>query len=106
QVIVARLTANRPGQLTFAALLHTPQRAMIEATADGDLLMRGVNGDGAGATADGRPMTGALRFEARLRVLPTGGTRSTSGDAVIVHDADAVTLLIAAAASYRTYEDV
>ena len=33
--------------------------------------MRGVNGDGAGTTADGRPMTGALRFEARVRVFPT-----------------------------------
>ena len=68
--------------------------------------MRGVNGDGAGTTADGRPMTGALRFEARVRVLPTGGTRRASGDAVVVRGADAVTLLIAAATSYRTYEDV
>ena len=49
--------------------MQTPQRATVEATADGDLVMRGVNGDGAGTTADGRPMTGALRFEARVRVL-------------------------------------
>jgi alpha-L-fucosidase 2 len=59
--------------------------------------MRGVNGDGPGTTADGRPMTGALRFEARVRVLTSGGTRSARGDAVVVRDADAVTLLIAAA---------
>ena len=50
-------------------------------------------------------MAGALHFEARVRVLPTGGTRRASGDAQIVRDADAVTLLIAAATSYRTYED-
>ena len=106
QVIVVRLTASRPGQISFEARMQTPQRATVEATADGDLVMRGVNGDGAGTTADGRPMTGALRFEARVRVLPTGGTRARSGDAVVVRDADAVTLLIAAATSYRTYEDV
>src|SRR5262249_35050995 len=88
------------------ARLQTPQRATVEATADGDLVMRGVNGDGSGTTADGRPMTGALRFEARVRVVPTGGTRRASGDALTVQDADAVTLLIAAATSYRTYEDV
>jgi alpha-L-fucosidase 2 len=105
-VIVVRLTASRPGQITFTARLQTPQRAMIEATADGDLVMRGVNGDGAGATADGRRMTGALRFEARVRVLPTGGTRDATGDALVIRGADAVTLLIAAATSYRTYEDV
>jgi alpha-L-fucosidase 2 len=51
-------------------------------------------------------MTGALRFEARVRVRPEGGTRRASGDALIVRDADAVTLFIAAATSYRTYDDV
>ena len=59
QVIVVRLTANRPGQISFEARMRTPQRASIDAT-DGDLVMRGVNGDGRGTTADGRPMTGAL----------------------------------------------
>jgi alpha-L-fucosidase 2 len=106
QIIVVRLTASRPGQISFEARMQTPQHATVEATEDGDLVMRGVNGDGAGATADGRPMAGALRFEARVRVLPTAGTRSTSGDGIVVRDADAVTLLIAAATSYRTYEDV
>jgi alpha-L-fucosidase 2 len=79
---------------------------MIEATADGDLVMRGVNGDGAGTTADGRRMTGALRFEARVRVRPTGGARDATGDALVIRGADAVTLLVAAATSYQTYEDV
>ncbi len=106
QVIVVRLTASRPRQISFEARLQTPQRATVEATANGDLVMRGVNGDGSGATADGRPMTGALRFEARVRVVPTGGTRQARGGALMVHDADAVTLLIAAATSYRTFEDV
>jgi alpha-L-fucosidase 2 len=106
QVIVVRLTASRPGQISFAARMQTPQRATVEATSDGDLVTRGVNGDGAGTTADGRPMTGGLRFEARVRMLPTGGTREATGDALVVRGADAVTLLIAAATSYRTYEDV
>src|SRR5205814_363946 len=49
QVIVVRLTASRPGRISFEARMQTPQRATVEATADGDLAMRGVNGDGAGA---------------------------------------------------------
>jgi alpha-L-fucosidase 2 len=105
-VIVVRLSASRPGQITFEARLHTPQRATVEAFPDGDLVMRGVNGDGAGTTADGRPLTGALRFEARVRVLTTGGTRRAMGDAIAVRGADAVTLLIAAATSYRNFADV
>jgi len=106
QVIVVWLTASRPGQISFEARMQTPQRATVDATTEGDLVLRGVNGDGPGTTADGRPMTGALRFEARVRVIANGGTRTASDGAVTVRDADAVTLLIAAATSYRTYEDV
>jgi alpha-L-fucosidase 2 len=106
QVIVVWLTASRPGQISFEARMQTPQRATVDATREGDLVLRGVNGDGPGTTADGRPMTGALRFEARVRVIANGGTRTASDGAVTVRDADAVTLLIAAATSYRTYEDV
>jgi alpha-L-fucosidase 2 len=106
QVIVLHLTASRPGQISFEARLSTPQRATIEATPDGDLVMRGVNGDGRGATADGKPMTGALRFESRVRIVPRGGTRAATGDAIVVRGADSVTLLIAAATSYRRYDDV
>jgi len=106
QVIVVRLTASRPAQISVDVRMQTPQRASIDATDAGDLVMRGVNGDGRGATADGRAMTGALRFEARVRVLTTGGTRRSAGAAVVVRGADTVTLLVAAATSYRRYDDV
>jgi alpha-L-fucosidase 2 len=106
QVIVVHLTASQPGRISFEARLSTLQHATVEATADGDLVMRGVNGDGRGATADGQPMTGALRFESRVRVLAQGGSRTAAGDAVVVRGADSVTLLIAAATSYRRFDDV
>jgi alpha-L-fucosidase 2 len=106
QVIVVHLTATKPGQISFDARLSTLQRATVEATADGDLVMRGVNSDGRGATADGQPMTGGLRFESRVRVLAHGGTRTAAGDAVRVQGADSVTLLVAAATSYRRFDDV
>lgn len=106
QVLVVRLTASRPGQISIEARMRTPQRATVETSGDGDLVMRGVNGDGRGATADGRPMTGALKFEARVRVLATGGTRTAAERAVVVRGADAVTLLVAAATSYRNFNDV
>jgi alpha-L-fucosidase 2 len=106
QVIVVHLEASRPGRISFEARMATQQRATVEATAAGDLVMRGVNGDGRGTTADGQPLTGALRFESRVRILPRGGTRTAVGDAVVVRGADAVTLLIAAATSFRRFDDV
>jgi alpha-L-fucosidase 2 len=106
QVIVMRLTASRPGQISFDAHLQTPLRATVESTVGGDLVMRGRNGDSTGTTADGRPIAGALRFEARVRVEVTGGSRIARGNAIVVRDADAVTLLIAAATSYISFDDV
>jgi alpha-L-fucosidase 2 len=106
RVIAVRLTASRPGQISFEARMQTPQRATVEISPNGDLVMQGVNGDGRGTTADGKPLNGALRFEARVRVLASGGSRSNSGGAIAIRGANAATLLIAAATSYRNYEDV
>jgi alpha-L-fucosidase 2 len=106
QVIVVHLTADRPGQIAFEARLQTAQRATVVATPGGDLVMTGVNGDGQGTTADGQPIAGRLKFEARVRVLTQGGSRTSNGDAVVVRDADAATLLVAMATSYRRYDDV
>jgi alpha-L-fucosidase 2 len=104
-VIVVRLTASRPGQISFEARLQTAQRATVEATTGGDLVMRGVNGDGPGTTADGRPMTGALRFEARVRLMATGGTRSSSRGAVAVRGGRFRHAPHRAATSYRRFDD-
>ena len=107
QVIVVRLTASRPGQISFEARMQTPQRATVEATANGDLVMRGVNGDGAGDHGRRPPDDRRARVSKHASACCRREARaSASGDALVVRDADAVTLLIAAATSYRTYEDV
>jgi alpha-L-fucosidase 2 len=106
QVIVVRLTASRLGQVSLTARLKTPQTAVVVVAPDGDLVMSGANGAGAGTTADGRSIPGALRFECRVRILSSGGTRTADGDAVVIRNADEVTLLIAAATSYRSFKDV
>ena len=98
QVIVVRLTADKPGQISFSAGLTTPQTATITATTN-LLLMAGVNGEARG-------IKGALKFQARVQVLPTGGICATNGNTVSVSHADAATVFIAAATSYKNYRDV
>ena len=98
QVIVIRLTADKPGQISFSASLTTPQAATITARTN-LLIMEGVNGEARG-------IKGALKFQARVQVLPTGGIYATNGNTVSVSHADAATVLIAAATSYKNYRDV
>ena len=68
QVIVVRLTADQPGQISFTAGMKTPQTSRRSRTENGDtLVMSGVNGEANG-------IKGALKFQARVRVLAPGGT--------------------------------
>ena len=93
-VVVVRLTADRPGQISFAAGLESAHEASEVVATAGDITLRG------GVAAS------AIRFEARLRVQADGGTVETDGRAVTVSGADAATLILAGATNFRTYRDV
>ena len=99
QVLVMRLTADRPGQITFTAGMTTPQEAAVRIEVPDTLVLHGVNG-----AAEG--MKGALTFEARVRVLAQRGRTVAQGGLLTVIGADAATLLIASATSYRSFDDV
>ena len=92
QVIVIRLTADQPGQISFTAGLTTPQKAgttvevntcmpPVGQTNDATLVLNGVNGDARG-------IKGALKFQARVRVLPDRGRILAGADKITVADAD------------------
>ena len=98
QVIAIRLTADKPGQINFAAAMVSPQKVRVEAEAPGTLVMRGQGGDARG-------IKGVLKFQVRVRVLAQGGKTEVEKDKVTATGADAATILIAAATSYRNYKD-
>jgi alpha-L-fucosidase 2 len=99
QVIAIRLTANKPGQINFIAGMRTPQNASVRAEGKDTLVLRGVNGAARG-------IAGALKFQVRARVAPKGGTIEAANATIKVSGADEAVLLIAAATSYRRYDDV
>lgn len=98
QVIVVRLTADKPGQITFNCAIKSPQTNEVSVAGD-TLVMRGVN-------QSFRGIPGALKFQARVRVVAQGGKVTQLRDSIFVSGADTATLLIAAATSYKNYCDV
>jgi alpha-L-fucosidase 2 len=98
-VIAVRLTADKPGRISLVASMKTPMAATVTTAEGGTLVMRGRGGD-----ADG--IKGRLDYEARVKVLATGGKVSAGADAVTVAGADEVTLLITAATSFKRFDDV
>ena len=98
QVIVVRLTGDHPNQISFVASLATPQKADITTAVPDTLVMRGENGEATG-------IKGALKFQARVRVLAHGGKTAIEKERLVVTNADSATILIAAATSYKSYKD-
>ncbi|MHC4157008.1 MAG: glycoside hydrolase family 95 protein, partial [Planctomycetota bacterium] len=97
QVIVMRLTADKPGSIAFSATMDSPQSVAVEASAGG-LVMNGVSGDARG-------IKGSVAFECCLQVR-ADASRITIDNTLIVSGADSATIIIAAATNYVSYKDI
>lgn len=98
QVIVLRLGASRPGALRFQASFETPMPG--QASSAGDMLvLSGTNTSQQGIAA-------ALRYEARVKVIPEGGELRARDGEIAVDGADAALLLISVATNFRRFDDV
>jgi len=93
QVIVVRLTCDKPGRVTFNAQLSREADAESASQGDRGLVLRGQ-------PHRGRPTAGT-QFIGRLEALPEGGAATSKRGVLRVEKADAVTLLLSAASDYR-----
>ena len=107
QVIVVRLTADKPGSISFSTTLSGianvkppgDEKFSTEVLPKGELVL-------SGKTASYCDIEGRVRYQGRVRVLNEGGQLATTKDAVSVTGADAATLLIVAATSFNRYDDI
>lgn len=98
EVIAVDVSADRAGAIDLDIALASPQRARV--TAHGDTIAL------EGQAPDEHGVAGATRFAALVRVLPRGGRLRADGDRLVLRGADAVTILVAIATSYRRFDDV
>ena len=106
QVIVCRIAALEPnaaaaapGRLTATVAMSTPMSAAVRTEGLDTIVLAGVNGDAFG-------IKGALAYQARVRVSVDGGSVIADGTQLRIVAARSATLLIAAATSFRRYDDV
>jgi alpha-L-fucosidase 2 len=95
RVMVLRFTADQPGQIGFTLTMDSPQT---------NSRTRGIAPDTLALT--GQVETGGLKFEARVRVTTEGGTVRTNGNILSVEHANAATVLLVAATSFRNFQDI
>ena len=109
QVIVVRLTADKPASISFRASLRGCRNDAHSNYATDYFRMDGVDQDGLminGKSADYLGVTGALRYRVQLKAVSEGGAVTVDDAEMTVDEADAVTLYIAAATSFVHYKDV
>lgn len=93
--ITVRLTAGKPGSLTFQAALRSAHAgSQLAALPSGELSMLGqVAGS-------------AIRFEARLAAKVDGGKQEARDGKLIVSGATSATLILTGATNFKNYRDV
>lgn len=109
QVIVVRITASMPGSISFTANLRGERNQAHSNYATDYFKMDPFGNDGlvlTGKSADYLGVEGKLRYEARIKAIPEGGSIRTEDVNLIIENADAVTLYFAAATNFNNYKDV
>jgi alpha-L-fucosidase 2 len=109
QVVVIRLTADRPGRVFFRAELRGARNEAHSHCATDYFRMDGEGKDALivrGKSADYLGVPGRLRTMAKLKVAVEGGTLSRDDAYLFVRGADAATLVLAAATNFVDFKDV
>lgn len=95
QAILLHFTADQPGHLSFTLQMTSPHTNSTTRLLASDTLV-----------LDGLVETGGLRFESRVRVVNAGGQIVASGQTLAITNADSATLIMVAATSFKTFQDI
>ena len=109
QVIAVRLTADKPGSISFTAELRGERNGAHSNYATDYFRMDGVGNDElvlTGKSADYMGIEGKVRYEARLKAVPEGGVMKVDDASLVIENANSVTLFFVAATNFINYKDV
>ncbi|WOG21996.1 glycoside hydrolase family 95 protein [Bacteroides thetaiotaomicron] len=99
QLVIVRLTASRPGMLTFTTALTCPQEVEVSVSGKNSISMRG--------TTKGDYYTeGAIRFAADLKLELQGGKSIAKDSVLSVSNATSAVIYIAMATNFVNYKDI
>ena len=100
RVVVMRLTASKPGSISFTAFFTTPQkRATIKTTANKELTIFGT-------TSDHETVKGMVNYKGVVRMKLDGGSFNANDTSLTIKNASAVTIYISIATNFTNYHDI
>ena len=99
QLVIVRLTASKPGMLTFTAAFTCPQAVEVSVSGKNTIKMSGI-------TKGDQFTEGAIRFAADLKLELQGGKSIAQDSVLSVSNADSAVLYIAMATNFVNYKDI
>lgn len=99
QVVTVRISADRPGAVSFQAHFTTPHEDVIIRSEQDEATLLGV-------TSKHEGLKGKVRFMGRMAALQQGGSQSSRDGVVTVSGADEATLYISIATNFKNYKDI
>ena len=109
QVLVVRITADQPGQVSFSLGMDSPQTGThVESTSNDTLELTGQiqprqNPPFSWTGSWDKP---GLRFAAVMKIMNDGGSVRSNGETLEISGANAITILFSNATSFKTYKDI
>lgn len=99
QVVSVRMTADRPGAITFQSHFTTPHEDVIIRSEGDEATLLGVSSKHEG-------LKGKVRFMGRMAVCQEGGNQVSKDGVLGVSGADEATLYISIATNFKNYKDI
>ncbi len=106
QLVIVRLTASKPGKLSFDASLTCPQKVTVVPAGNNSLSMEGYTKNIGKGMAENPLNEPRLRFRADMQVSAEGGKVAANGQSLTITKANAVTIYIAMATNFVNYKDI
>jgi alpha-L-fucosidase 2 len=104
RVVIMRLTANKPGSISFTAFFTTPQKGANIKTSP----LPGGSKELTifGTTSDHETVKGQVKYKGIVRMKLEGGALTANDTSLIIKNADAVTIYISIATNFNSYRDL
>ncbi|WP_119791570.1 glycoside hydrolase family 95 protein [Flavobacterium anhuiense] len=99
QVIVVKLSASKPGQITCNVFMNSPIDKTVTSTEENQIILSGTG-------TNFENVKGKVKFQGRLTAKNKGGEIDASNGVLSINKADEVILYISIATNFKNYKDI
>ncbi|MGX5691102.1 glycoside hydrolase family 95 protein [Arcticibacter tournemirensis] len=99
KAVVIRLTAEKPGSLSFSASLSSLHNSLKQIDSKGRIELSGT-------TSDHEGVKGMVKFKALVKVVTDGGTQSATDSSIAVRSANSATIYVSVGTNFNSYKDL